>query len=519
MPEAKLPKQGPLAHGALARPPGPSARVGTLLLMAVALGVASHLLPTRLFVAALAGVLGLIGVMRDYRLGLIGLTLMLPWMYSPHLPHGRSLSLVNLFTLATLASWAWARLSASDMVGGQAAGLTGSQSASMQAAFGPRPQHQPLPQRLSRVLWLGYLLPIAWAGLLTYPHLGDAAANFPAFADDFSALNFTIDRLLRPLVFPVYAFLLAQALRESLQPQRYLLALGLGAGLPALLAVRNVWLRGADVTARDSLMAGWGLHANEAGFMLAMAAAPLLAMALGRGQGWQRALAGLGCAVVSLGLLATGTRGAVLALGVAAAVLLLRRRQLSDVLWLLALGALLALMLPESLAERLMLGWSDWDATTATNRADPLTQGRLSGWALLAPEILSDPIHMLIGHGLNSTTWMPATSRGEFVYQHPHNLYLEILLDVGLLGFALLAWAFWQAQRALWQLSQGRGFGERPDLAPQPLLRDYLTGAHAALMGLLAMGFTNLHFLPCPEQSAVWFSMAWAWAFWRKAAP
>ena len=78
---------------------------------------------------------------------------------------------------------------------------------------------------------------------------------------------------------------------------------------------------------------------------------------------------------------------------------------------------------------------------------------------------------------------MPATSRGEFVYQHPHNLYLEILLDVGLLGFALLAWAFWQAQRALWQLSQGRGFGEQPDLAQQPLLRDYLTGAHAAQCG------------------------------------
>jgi len=162
-----------------------------------------------------------------------------------------------------------------------------------------------------------------------------------------------------------------------------------------------------------------------------------------------------------------------------------------------------------------MLGLTDWSDTSLHNRADPLTQGRLSGWALLAPEVLSNPLSTLVGHGLMSTTWMPATTRGDFVYQHPHNLYLEVLLDVGLLGFALMAWAFWKAQAALWQLSQGRGFGQRPELAQNTVLRDYLSGAHAALFGLLAMGFTNLHYLPCPEQTAVWFSMAWAWAFWR----
>jgi O-antigen ligase len=508
-----------------------------VLTAALAAALASHLLPPRLFVASLVGLLGMAAVLHDYRLGVLALTLLLPWMYSPYMPHGRTLSLVNLFTVTTLAGWALSHWRVAGLAagGGSPGAIAGAISGAIHGRTAQPPAHalQPFQQApkhpLQRALWLGYALPIAWAGAMAYGHLGQAAANFPATAADFSALNFTIDRLLRPMVFPLYAFLLAQAIRGAAQPARFmgvaLLGLSVAALLPALLAAALVWVRDADVTQRDSLMRPLGLHANEAGFLLAMAAVPLLAIALGRASIRHRLAAGLAFAGVALGLLATGTRGAVLALLVSAGVLVLRRRRITDVLWLAAAGTALALLLPDTLAERLMLGWADIDATSATNRADPLTQGRLSGWALLAPEVLSSPWGALMGHGLGSTAWMPATATGQFLYQHPHNLYLEILLDVGLLGLALMGWAFWKAQRALRQLSLGEGFDPRLNtpgaqglrLSDNPVVRDYLSGAHAALFGLLAMAFTNLHYLPCPEQTALWFAVGWVWALWRPA--
>ncbi len=85
------------------------------------------------------------------------------------------------------------------------------------------------------------------------------------------------------------------------------------------------------------------------------------------------------------------------------------------------------------------------------------------------------------------------------VANHPHNLYLEILLDLGLLGLMAILYVYYRHLRGFWQLSHHAEVG--------PLMQRYFAGAGAAFVGVLVMGVTNGHFMPFPEQTFIWFSL------------
>ena len=136
---------------------------------------------------------------------------------------------------------------------------------------------------------------------------------------------------------------------------------------------------------------------------------------------------------------------------------------------------------------------------------DEFTAGRLGAWKLLAPEVMRSP---LIGRGIGSTAWSAAVRDGLYPAQHPHNLFLEVLLDVGIVGFLafiVLYTKYWRGFRAL---SRDDGLS--------PTLRVYFAGAAAALMALLVMGVSNGHFMPAPEQTLFWFSLGMLFGHWKR---
>jgi O-antigen ligase len=477
------PWQAPLPR--LRSQPAPPWWLWVLLSLVVA--AMAHRLGTTRFMLVLLGGTSTWAVLKDYRLGVAALTVLWPWCFSPLLPFGRAFNLINMLSALSLLGWAlqqrpgWLRPPA------HAGGLMATSS---------------MQPWLVRLAW-GMGLPMLWGLLLALPRLPDGAAHMPWAASDFETANFIIDRVFRPMLLPLWAFLLAQSLRSSRKPGLFLGVMALSALLPAALVLWRTGIQGMDISQRDALLRPLGLHANEAGFLLASAAAPLLAMAAGPGPGRLRMACLLALGGVCLGILGTGTRGAVMGLGVStvAVILGMRRPMLLLPCALLVAGA--ALVLPDTFLQRLWLGLDDVQATNAWNRSDPLTQGRLSGWMLLWPEVLASPIW---GQGLGSTAWSQAAAQGSFVYFHPHNLYLEILLDVGLLGLCLLGAFWWLHGRALSRASQ------RIHAHP-PMHRHYLLGAWASLWGMAFMGLSNLHFMPCPEQTFIWFALAWVWAF------
>jgi O-antigen ligase len=299
---------------------------------------------------------------------------------------------------------------------------------------------------------------------------------------------------------------LANAVRDTKKPEQLLLALAISALIPALAIIGEV-SRGVDVTDRKHFLAGLGLQVNEYGTLLASAAGPLLFICAGSGASRQtRVAAGVVLGVVLTSLLLTASRAAAIALIVIVIIWLLRRRRFTDLLIGIAVAALLAAIIPQSIQERLTMGLDDLGATGAYNSNDPLTKGRVQVWANLAPEILESP---WLGRGLSSTAWNPAVTTGRVTMMHPHNMYLEILLDLGVLGGAAIAYLFYKYARTMLRLSREPSFS--------PLLREYFGGAFAAYVGMLCSAVSGEHYMPLPDQTYLWFSLGFCFAYWKLA--
>lgn len=458
----------------------------TLLAFALA-GTAAYvgLLITRLEVewvlAVVLGAMALGLVFVDYRIGVICLTIALPWSWSPLLPQKSGFNIINFLVFASLASLVLRRVAGKG-----------------KTVWFP---HE---------MWWAYLAPIALAVFVAWPYLPIGEMNFPPRVDilaesSYAPVPFLKTKVIKPLFFVVYAFILMNAVRDSKKPERFLLALGLSALLPAVAIIVEV-LSGVDVNDRKHFLADLGLQVNEYGTLLAFAAGPLLFIAAGKGPLTVRAAAAVAFAVSTVAMVMTASRGAVLALAVVVAVFLLRRRKLSDMLMAISLAAVMVVIAPDAVIDRLVMGFDDLGSTGVHNSDDPLTKGRIALWAALAPEFSGSP---LWGHGLASTGWNSAVTTGRVHMGHPHNLYLAILLDLGLLGGLAMLYLYYRIARSLHRLSD--------ESLLSATMRDFFAGAFAAYLGFLCASVTGGSYTPHPEQTFLWFSLGLCFAYWQQA--
>ena len=150
-------------------------------------------------------------------------------------------------------------------------------------------------------------------------------------------------------------------------------------------------------------------------------------------------------------------------------------------------------------AERMMVGFGEKDASGQISRDDnKITSGRSRIWPFVIDKIGTSP---LIGHGrlAMKRTGLTAKMRNDLgeSFPHPHSLYLETLLDNGLLGAIPIA-LFWGTVLVL----SGRLFRMEDPL-------------HSAIGGLtLALVLTQLisgvgsqHYYPTESKMAHWVAM------------
>jgi O-antigen ligase len=133
-----------------------------------------------------------------------------------------------------------------------------------------------------------------------------------------------------------------------------------------------------------------------------------------------------------------------------------------------------------------------------TGQADAVSAGRIDGiWLPLLPEALNSP---LWGNGLSSIMWSYAMETGSMMtVGHPHNAYLEALLDTGVLGLGLMLAFFWH----VWQ--GFRKLGSNAYLSPE--LRGYFQGATAALLAFLVTGMAGSSLRPTAEATYLWLAI------------
>jgi O-antigen ligase len=299
----------------------------------------------------------------------------------------------------------------------------------------------------------------------------------------------------KPLLLVVFALLVGAAVSRSAQPEQFLLPVVVSIWAIGLIVIVFVLQSGiglGQLASSDSreFLSALGLHANDLGRVFATAYALLLfSWSESKQPGSRLALlASIGLVVAALVL--TFSRGAFVGFIVVNLLFLVWRRSAKTLVFFGLLVSIALLWLPAVVYDRALTG--------AGEGLNSISAGRVEGlWLPLLPEVMRSPIY---GSGLGSIMWSEPmrSGGGANVLQvtHPHNAYLQALLDMGALGLILLCAYFFHVWRGF------RTLRLDPDLSPA--LRGLYQGAAAALLALLASNLTDGSLTPRPEQALQW---------------
>jgi O-antigen ligase len=151
---------------------------------------------------------------------------------------------------------------------------------------------------------------------------------------------------------------------------------------------------------------------------------------------------------------------------------------------------LAALFGADALYERMTRGFGEG--------ADAVSAGRIEGiWLPLLPELAKSP---LWGEGLRSILWsFPMVNEAMLRTGHAHNAYLEALLDMGIIGLALLMAYYVHVWKGFRTLGSSAGLNGE--------LRGVFQGATAALVAFFATCLTGSSLRPESEAAYLWIAI------------
>jgi len=416
--------------------------------------------------------LACIFILLDFRIGVVLLIIVMPVSASALFPHAiggiTGLNPLNLLLLGTLGSCVMHRSVAGD------AG----------------------PLVAPPLIWR-YILPMVVAALLGAGHVGAIPAYFQAagLINYDSSASYLRDLLIKPLFMVLFAVLVGAAMVRTKRLEQLLLPMLLSVWLMGLMTIVFVVLSGASLSELASsqsrgFFSPLGMHANDLGRCYAIAYALMLFTFAASDNYRLRMLLLASMGMVVLALLLTFSRGAFLGFVVVNVLYLISRRRIIS---LLAGGMVLAglvLLLPDAVFDRIATGWDGGLNAISAGRVDTI-------WLPLLPELWSSP---LFGNGLGSILWSKAMRAGSILQvTHPHNAYLQVLLDMGFLGLLLVGAYFTHVWKKFRALSRNQ--------ALDPLRRGFYEGAAVGLLAFLISAVAGSSLLPVSEQCFLWLAI------------
>jgi O-antigen ligase len=343
-----------------------------------------------------------------------------------------------------------------------------------------------------------------------------------SYLEDPSTLSITSEYLINTIKWVVPGLLLFDGCRSE---RRFLMALGSVLGVYLLLGAYVIkWMPLGLLTDGDELQKRAlkiivneiGLHRVTMSMMLAGASWAIFSARDLFPKTWARAAVFAAAATVVLGQALTGGRMGYVTWAIIGTVLLSIRGR-----GYLLLGpvvvTVIAVMVPAA-RERLMQGFTPETSVYAKIAAggrvtpdsgvdvDTVTAGRTLIWPYVQEKIAERPVE---GHGMlamqrTGLTYMLATKLGEG-FAHPHNAYLEITFDSGLVGLLIVVpfyvYVLWCALRL---------YADR-----QSPIAMAAGGAGAALvMALLVAGLGSQSFYPKEASVGMWCAIGLVLRVW-----
>jgi O-antigen ligase len=359
-----------------------------------------------------------------------------------------------------------------------------------------------------RVLLFCFALPLLVGVILGLPRLDEGERNLRQFEPQaiLDATGYIRRFILTPVVLIGFSVLLANAVADSKKPERFVVLFALSAVSVVTYVILFTLSKGVGWGPHRWVIGKAGMHYNNYGQLFALAFGPLLYVAFSERGVW-RYFFGFAALVVFVGLVFNFARAGMLAGLITLGMFLWHRRSFGVAATIVGLLLVVIVFAPEEWHSRMFQGADEVTSSYRGERYTELTAGRLVGWFDLAPDVALSPLY---GRGMLSTLWSDAVRQGLYVSNHPHNMYLQLLLDVGVLGFAAVLFFFYALLRKMRDLSR--------DEAIEPRLRAFFAGSFASFAAVLALSVTGWSWYPEHEQGFLWFSVGLVFAYWRRSA-
>jgi O-antigen ligase len=301
---------------------------------------------------------------------------------------------------------------------------------------------------------------------------------------------------VKPLLIVVSALLIGAAVTRSQKPERFLAPVILSVWVMSLMSIVYVAAAGVSLGALAStqsreFFSTLGLHANDLGRLYAVAYA-LLLFTWGETKDLPlKTVLVVTMGVLALALLFTFSRGAFVGFLIVNALYLVWKMNARTLGLAVLLVPLALWLVPGAVIGRMSLGFGDGGDVNA------MSAGRVDEiWTPLIPDLLRTPPW---GNGLDATMWSHAVwTDAMLLVTHPHNAYIQAILDMGLIGLGLLLAYYWHVYRHL------RDLGSNAYLSPT--MRGFFQGAVAGLACFLITGFAGSSLRPTSEFAFLWIA-------------
>lgn len=452
------------------RGPGIALAVVGLSLFAVVAGIGLAIGELDALVASLT-LLACVAVLADYRIGAVLLIVMLPVQGSYLFPHSvfglTGLNPMNLVLGATLISY---------LIRGQEL-----------KRFMPK-----------QLVWL-FIVPIIIAGLIGTRYVDKIHPDFYElevihFTDAWGYLR---DVLFKPMLIVVAAIMIGATVAKAKKAESFLIPVIAAVWLMSLMAIGYVLGTGVSLGAlalptSRTFFSGLGMHANDLGRLYAVAYS-LLLFTWGETKDLRlKSILFFTMGILTIALVLTFSRGAMVGWVMVNALYLIWKFNAKTIgLGLIAAGAAMLIM-PGAIIGRMSMG------LVGGGDVNEFSAGRVDEiWMPLMPELFKSPIW---GSGLDSTMWANALWADMMIpVTHPHNAYLQAILDMGLVGLGLLLAFYWHVYRT------ARDLGSNAYLSPT--MRGFYQGVVAGLLCFIITGFSGSSLRPTPEFAFLWIAI------------
>ncbi|HUQ74975.1 MAG TPA: O-antigen ligase family protein [Burkholderiales bacterium] len=452
------------------RTPGIALGVVGLGVFGVLCGVGLALGELQALVVSLS-ILACVGVLADFRIGAVLLMVMLPLEGSYLFPHSvlgvTGLNPLNMVLAATLVSF---------LMRGQDL-----------KRFLPKP-----------LLWL-YIAPVMFAALLGTRHVDEIYPYFYEievihFTDAFGYLR---DVAVKPLLMVMAALLIGAAVTRAKKVENFLVPIIAAVWVMSLAVLGYVIAAGVSLgslalSTSRTFFSAFGMHANDLGRLFAVAYA-LLLFTWGETKDVRlKTVLLFTMGILTMALLLTFSRGAFVGWVMVNVLFLFWKFNARTIAVGLMAGGIGLAFMPGAVISRMsmgLIGGGDVNEFSA-GRVDEI-------WLPLMPELFKSP---LWGNGLDSTMWANAIWTEQMLaVTHPHNAYIQAILDTGLIGLGLLLAFYWHVYRKF------RDLGSNPHLSPT--MRGFYQGAVAGLMCFIITGFAGSSLRAVPEFAFLWVAI------------